>query len=239
MVAKLIKFFKEAMLYVDYLIVTNERHKQVAVQYFKFPAHKVKVIPNTLLSSYYDKYRDDQFISLGLENYVFTIGNVCNRKNQIRLALACNELNINLLIVGPVLDGEENYGKELSKIVKVSRNIIWLESLKRDSMELISAYKKSLCFALPSLNDQQPTCAQEAGLLGKPLLLGDMPYAYQKFYTNARLVNPHSVRSISKGLEEVIKNPSKFVPPIEVFEDCKGENVAKSYIQIYNEVFNG
>lgn len=231
-----IKFFKEAMQYVDYLVVTNERHKQVAIQYFKFKENKVEVIPNTLLASYYESYSQEQLISLGCDDYVFTIGNICYRKNQLRLAQACKNLNLNLLIVGPVLDGEEDYGLELKKVVQDSDKIKWITSLKRDSMELISAYSRAICFALPSLDDQQPTCAQEAGLLGKPLLMGNLPYAHQRYYTNARLVNPYSIKDITSGLEDILKNPNKFIPNKKVFEECKEENVGKNYLRVYNDV---
>ena len=170
---------------IDVMVVTSERSKIVAMKYYKVPSEKIKIIPNTLLTSYYNNQDNNYLNSFKLKKYVFTIGNVCERKNQVRLALACLKININLLIVGPVLIGEEAYGLELDELVRKSHSIIWIRSMERDSIELISAYRNSLLFALPSFNEQQPTSAQEAGLLGKPLILSDVAYANQKYYKNA------------------------------------------------------
>lgn len=230
------KDFSEVIPLVDFLIVTTERSRIVAVKYYNFPVEKVCVIPNTLLSSYYKKYDDMQLDSFKLQNYVFTIGNVCKRKNQLRLALACLKVKVNLLIVGPIIPGEEEYGEELERLINTSDSIVWLKGMKRDSLELISAYKKSILFALPSFDEQQPTSAQEAGLLGKPLLLGNLPYARQKFYKNACLVNPGNVDSIASGIEAIIKNPFSFIPPIDVFEECKESNVAEKHLQIFRKL---
>jgi glycosyltransferase involved in cell wall biosynthesis len=228
------KELNELTLIIDALIVTSERSKIVAIKYFKFPKEKVFIISNTLLNSYYDQYTDQQLNNFDIKDYVFTIGNVCKRKNQLNLALACIKLKVNLLIVGPIIPGEEAYGDELRALAIKSNNIIWLKGMKRDSIELISAYKKSLLFALPSFGEQQPTSAQEAGLLGKPLLLADLPYAKQKFYKNACLVNPNSVTSIAEGIQSIIDNPVKYVPPIDAFDDCKPSFVAEQYLKIYN-----
>lgn len=230
------KMIKYIFSLIDVIVVTSERSKIVAIKYYKVPTEKIKIIPNTLLSSYY-KNKDNIYLnSFKLERYVFTIGNVCERKNQVRLALACLKINVNLLIVGPVLIGEESYGYELDELVRKSDNIIWIRSMERDSLELISAYRNSLLFALPSFNEQQPTSAQEAGLLGKPLILSNLPYANQKFYKNACLVDPKSISSIAKGIEAVIKNPNNYIPPNEIYSECREENVAKAYINIYNKL---
>jgi glycosyltransferase involved in cell wall biosynthesis len=232
------KDFNELLFLVDALIVTSERSKEIAIKLYKVPTKKVFLIPNTLLDSYYVNYSDKQLKSFVLQDYVFTIGNVCNRKNQLRLAKACIKLNLNLLIVGPTLLGEEEYGKELQDLIKTVSNIVWINEMKRDSDELISTYRNSLLFALPSFDEQQPTSAQEAGLLGKPILLANLPYARQKFYSNASLVNPSSVDSIVNGIEAILKNPSNFIPPNEVFNECKSANVANQYINIYNKIIN-
>ena len=155
------------------------------------------------------------------------------RKNQIKLALACLEIDVNLLIIGPVMSGEEDYGAELELLISKSNRIVWIKNMKRDSIELINAYKNAILFALPSFEEEQPTSAQEAGLLGKPLLLGDRQYANQIFYKNAYLAEPNSINSIAKGLKSIIESPNRFIPPYSVFSACKEENVAREYIKIY------
>jgi len=233
------KAIKNIFRSIDIVVVTNQRSRLVAIRYYKVPSEKIFIIPNTLLSSYYQKYGKLSFRTIKLKKYVLTIGNVCKRKNQIRLALACLKVNVGLLIVGPILSGEEEYGAELNDIVNKSDQMIWLDSMKRDSLELISAYKNSLLYALPSFEEEQPTSAQEAGLLGKPLLLGDLSYARQKYFKNSYLVNPSSVCSIANGIAAILKNPSNFIPPFEVYSECKEENVASEYISLYSTLFDG
>ena len=228
------KMLFDVLNHIDVLVVTSKRSKSVAIKYYKFPSDRVYIIPNTILASYYNNLDNNKVNPLiKIKDYAFTIGSVCKRKNQIKLALACLEIDVNLLIIGPVMSGEEDYGAELELLISKSNRIVWIKNMKRDSIELINAYKNAILFALPSFEEEQPTSAQEAGLLGKPLLLGDRQYANQIFYKNAYLAEPNSINSIAKGLKSIIESPNRFIPPYSVFSACKEENVAREYIKIY------
>lgn len=229
------KFLLMGLKYVDHLVLTNLRHQKVSEIYYKYPISNTSVIPNTLLAKYYN-YKGPFCEVTTLKDYVLSVGSICSRKNQIRLIEAVNKIGFKLLVMGDVLAGEEEYGSRFAKLVAESNNVEWIKGFPRDSVEMISAYKNASIFAMPSLIDQQPTSAQEAGLLGRPLLMSDLPFSKQSYYQNAYLANPYSVAEIAKGLIAISKNPEKFVPPKTVFDVCREENVAEAYISIYNKV---
>ena len=67
--------------------------------------------------------------------------------------------------------------------------------------------------------------AARAAALGKPLLLGRLPYARQKFYRGAFLANPASVYEIGEGLKALAAAPDRHTPPREIVEECRANRV--------------
>ena len=70
----------------------------------------------------------------------------------------------------------------------------------------------------------------------KPLLLAERPYARQKVYEGACLVDPASDDSIAAGLEQLGASPESYCPPLENLAECRPDKVADAYIEIYERV---
>jgi len=120
------KYEKRIIKNIDALVVVNELQANIAQKYFKCPSDKIHIIPNVVSQKYWMK-KNNKFSDLcKLKDYVLTTGNICRRKNQINLALACIKKQYNLVIIGNVLSGEDDYGKELKKIVENNENIFWI-----------------------------------------------------------------------------------------------------------------
>ena len=170
----------------------------------------------------------------GLKNYVLCTGNVCKRKNQLNLAKATINRGYPLLIIGDVLQGEEQYAEDLDRVIKNQDNARWIRGVAPGSPTLVAAYANCVAFALPSLMEQQPISALEAAAAGKPLLLADKAYAHQKYYRNACLVDPMSEVSIRNGLDRIMKSPANYSPEKTFLNECTREKVGMAYQSIYN-----
>ena len=145
----------------------------------------MEIIPNIVEDSFFKPPNFDFKKKYGIEQYVLCTGNICARKNQYNLALACINLNLNLVLIGNVLDGENMYGDKLAALEKEHQNIKWIRHMESGSDELVSAYYNCAVYALPSNSETQPISALEAVAMEKPLVLLDRRYAHQSFYVNA------------------------------------------------------
>lgn len=222
----------------DAFVVVNEAQAETAIRVFGLPPEKISVIPNIVEAKYFDP-PPHLASPVDVQDYVLCTGNVCTRKNQLRLAQACIAANIPLVIVGNTLAGEEAYGNELSKLLRGQSSIRWLKRLDSESDALIAAYQHCAVFALPSFNETQPISALEASALRKPLLMGNGSYAKQKYYANALLIAPRSVDAIRMGVEKVISEPKRFITPLENIDECRRARVGAAYRDVFQRVTAG
>jgi hypothetical protein len=102
-----------------------------------------------------------------------------------------------------------------------------------DWEDLLTAYRASRGVVLASFEEQQPTVGLEAAALRKPLLLGKRPYARQKFYAGACLVDPDSVENIVEGLVALKKSPSFHTPPAEAVQACRADRIGRQLQAIF------
>lgn len=229
------RFFKEMMHLSDAIVVVNQQQADVCINFYKVNKNLVHVIPNIVNDVFFESAFQSQK-NIGNEGYILSVGNICRRKNQINLAKATIAINHKLVLIGKVLDGEELYGNELDKIVKTNSNIKWIKGLDENSKELVEYYKNSISFALPSFKEQQPISLLEAVTMGKPILVGKKAYSKQKYFENCYVVNPNSISDISKGLKSIINQPHKFIPSFQYMNECRANNVAEKYINVYRSL---
>ena len=223
---------------VDHFVVLNESQRDVLSKYYAIDKSRISIIPNIVNENYFNfsinKITNKYFNG---SKYFLCTGNICSRKNQINLAKAAIKTNINLLIIGSILDGEDDYAKELAIIQKNNRNVIWETEINEGSFDLVSAYYYCEVFALVSNEETQPISALEAVALNKPILLLNKEYAKQKYYNNAFLADGSDVSSIVKAINNVLLSNFKFFTNPYINE-CKEESVALSYKDVYIRTLN-
>ena len=228
-----VKLKRKLLDLVDILVVVNEMQARAAKILLGFDESKIRVIPNIVESQFFSgNFIGDQSY-IGLRNYVLCTGNVCKRKNQLKLAKAAINGGYPLIIIGDVLQGEERYGEELGSVIKNHENIRWIRGVAPGSSILVAAYSNCIAFALPSLMEQQPISVLEAAAAGKPLLLGDKAYARQKYFHNACLVDPMSEASIQDGLDRIMQNIAGYSPEKDLLSECTRERVGLAYRNVY------
>lgn len=235
-------FLIEMAKKIDAIVVLNDVQADVCQRYFKIPAKKIFIIPNVVHENYFNVANPDNNINTlfslkyGISNYVLTTGNVCRRKNQLNLIKACIKCKINLVIIGKPLDGEQDYIKQVEALIQTNANILWIKGLPENSGDLISAYKDAILVALPSFIETQPICLLEAVAIGKPLLIANRAYAKQLYYSNSCLINPFSVDDIANGIKKIISNPTNYLTPKKLIEECTESSVGEKYISLYKKI---
>jgi len=230
---------RELVSLLDLLVVVNEAQAETAETMLGAPPDKIAVIPNIVADQYFVSVESGGASGLGIRDYLICTGNVCQRKNQLKLAQAALAAGVPLLLVGPVLVGEEAYAEALGRLIAGRESIRWIAGLPAGSPELLAAYRGSIGFALASYNETQPISALEAAAAGKPLLLADRPWARQSFYRGAHLVDPDSPSTIQAGIERLRLDAARYIPAAEILEQCRGDRVGQAYALAFQQVMRG
>lgn len=220
----------DILKYVDRLFVCSEPQEQSAVRMFGMPREKVEIIPTIIDPLLFDSRALPPFGDLS--DYVVCIGNIWPRKNQVRLAQAARVVQCPLLFVGNIMGGENAYADSFMELIERTPYFRWHRWVSEEDLRRI--YAHSVGVALPSFVETQPGAALEGAAMRKPLLLGNRPYALQKYYRGAYLANPSSVASIAKGLECVRENPTRHTPPEEFIYECHPDWAGKKFKQIFD-----
>lgn len=225
------KFQLELLKLVDAVVVVNDLQKNVAEKVFKISTEKLFVIPNIVHENFLDNSQP-----ITDENYILCTGNICARKNQVNLAKACLNADASLVLVGKVLPGEEEYGKNLQQIAGTSKNITWIKGLPESSPELVKLVRNCSVFALLSKSETQPISILEAISMNKQLLLSNRKYSEQRYFKNAMTVDPDNVENITQGIIKILKNKNAYRADPKFLDDFKGVNVANHYTEVYKTI---
>lgn len=219
---------------VDRFLVVNEQQGETAQRFFHVPSRKIEIIPTMLDDRFFVDPGPLEQLDDGFSRFFLCAGNICERKNQLRLARAAIAARVPMLFAGDVAGGEEAYGEAFARLISQHAYLRWNRWMA--GPELLKAYRASIGVVLPSFNEQQPTTALEAAALGKPLMLGRRSYAHQKFYQNALLVEPGSAGQITRGLQAMQASPAAYVAPRAFVEECRADRVAPRLKAIFESL---
>jgi len=221
---------------VEELVVVNIETARTALRLLGIEKSRLAIVPNIVDDRFFDPVPRSREEDFGIHAFFLCVGNVCPRKNQLAVARAAASLGAPLLILGDLLPGEERYGEELARFTRGCADMRWIRGVPPGSDQLLSAYSQCKGVVLPSFDETQPLSALEAIAMRKPLLLADRPYARQKVYEGACLVNPASNASIAAGLEQLGASPGICCPPLENLAECRRDRVGEAYVEIYERV---
>lgn len=178
---------------------------------------------------------DEGFVQrYGVKDFVLFTGNIVRRKNPLQLARVLRQLDCPGVFIGGTLAAEQGYANEFAAIIESSPNLHWIRGLAHDDPLLVSAYAAARVFCLPSTSETQSLSALEAMAAGTPVILGDLPYAYQSPFEDSLRCNPASEDSIRDRLEKAINDPASYSTRLP--ESYSWTNVAKRISLIYRRV---
>jgi glycosyltransferase involved in cell wall biosynthesis len=172
-------------------------------QILRYANAKTMVVRNCVDDSFINEKVDITLLPESIKelkgDFVLNIGRLEPRKNQIRLAEACNKIGIPLVLIGPYSDNK--YYRDLMKYKGVIYlGEIWNTSLKK------SIINECSLFALPSVLETPGIVALEAKLLRKKILItkNGIGKGYFEDYSNIRMVNPFSSKEIYTKIKKML-----------------------------------
>ena len=111
------------------------------------------------------------------------------------------------------LDGSENqYSKDVYKKYGTLKQIKWLGLLDRN--HVFELYNKSDCLIFPSQLETWGLPISEYKLTGKPIILSDLPYAYETLgcYEKCNFFDPTNSKELAKYMENIILEKDIYNP---------------------------
>jgi len=170
----------------------------------------------------------------GVRDFVLFTGNIVRRKNPLMLARALAELGTKGVFIGGEVAAEKAYADSFAHFVDSNENLLWIGNLAHDAPVLASAYSACSVFCLPSASEIQSASALEAMAAGKPLILGDRPYAYQTPFELALKCRCDDTHSLKKCLTMVLKDPERYTSRLP--ESYTWRNVARATAAVYERI---
>lgn len=169
------------------------------------------------------------------------VGSFLKRKNiHISIAVASKlktlGYKIKLLIVGG--GGGDEY--KIRKLAKKNENIIEIYDRIEEKEKLLSMYRKSDIFIMPSYNETFGLVYIEAMSQGLPIIYtkGQGIYGYFKDGKVGYSINPKDISDIVRKIEMIIHNYNKISKNCyNLVDNFSWDKIAKIYHNIYTSVF--
>ncbi|MBA4147336.1 MAG: glycosyltransferase family 4 protein [Verrucomicrobia bacterium] len=164
---------------------------------------RIEVIPHGIAPEFYHLSPKPWQDRYGASPFVLCVGAIQRRKGQLLLAQACNALKLPLVLLGPVLPGEKDYGAEVDRAVQANAEFggRWLQNLNNHDPLLQSAYDASRMVALLSASETQPISVLEAMAARKPVLLQRAAYTRDPLFKDLPQVSYPSLDQVVRTLQ--------------------------------------
>ncbi|WP_125152737.1 glycosyltransferase family 4 protein [Clostridium rectalis] len=163
-----------------------------------------------------------------LDNYVLCVGRICKIKNQLILARICNELKIQLVLIGNIID--KYY---FDRCVSFN-NVTYLGFM--DSYNIYNAYRFAKLHALPSFIETPGLSSLEAAASGCNIVTTAEGSGKEYFKDMASYCNPYEDDEIFKCIENGIKNKKKDKLRLYVEENYNWEKCVKVLYDCYKNI---
>ncbi|MCS7258697.1 MAG: glycosyltransferase, partial [candidate division WOR-3 bacterium] len=128
------------------------------------------------------------------------------------------------------------YAKKCLKLIKNRPKTIVISDLDYANPILASAYAACDTFILPSYYETPGLSALEAGLAGAKVVITQFGGTKEYFKEYAHYINPYSVSSIRKTLEEALNKKKNSLLQNHIRQNYLWQKSAKVLIDIYKSI---
>ena len=215
-------------------ITITELDLQAATRTLHFPPERVHLVPNGVDETFFHAAANGWQELHARDPFILCTGAVQKRKNQLLLAQAANEAQLPLVLLGPILPGEENYGVLVHQAMQANKRWggHWLTNLPCESPLLVSAYAACRFVALLSNVETQPLSVMEAMAVGKPVLLRSAPYRNSEPFKQL----PHTAAQTPTEIASVLRQVWETGIPTSLPSIYRWHHVAEKLTAIYRSV---
>lgn len=166
-----------------------------------------RVIPNAVDTEWLKATTADDLVREVEGEYVLNVARLEPRKNQLRLAQACREIGVPLVIAG-----DTSVDPEYARACEAVGDTTLLGPVVAQSPRLAALYDRAAAFALPSLCETPGIAALEAASAGVPVVVTSVGGAREYLGDLAHYVNPKDVRSMVRAIEQALRAPRVHLP---------------------------
>jgi glycosyltransferase involved in cell wall biosynthesis/predicted SAM-dependent methyltransferase len=193
---------REITSLADHIVALSE-HELTALNRIGALGMSFSLVHNGVDPTWADGATADLFADrFGVRDYVLSVGRIEPRKNQLLLARALRDTNIDLVLVGdPARPDYADLVRQHGGHVHV------VGRLSHEDPVLRSAFAGARAFALPSWSEGAPLVALEAAAFGTPLVLSDRSGEREYFGPLARYVDPLDLDALRDQVVAAFEEP--------------------------------
>lgn len=163
-----------------------------------------------------------------LNNYILCVGRIEERKNQLRLAQVCNDIGIQLVLIGSIKD--KKYFNECMKY----KNIIYLGFM--DSYNIYNAYRFAKLHVVPSFVETPGLSSLEAAASGCNIVSTIEGCTKEYFRDMAIYCNPYDTNSIENAVKIGIKQKKNDRLKAYILENYNWQKCIKTIYNSYEKI---
>ena len=206
--------FKYACENADVILAVSESTKQDIIKYYRIEESKIQV---NYLSA--DPIFEKQFSiterRIVLEKYdlpnefMLYVGSIIERKNLLSIIKAIELLPADIDLPLVVVGKGKSYFQKIKKYLNtnpIRNRIIFTKYI--ETADLPALYQSAQLFLFPSIYEGFGIPVIEALYSGTPVITSNISSLPEVGGEAAFLVDPHSIKAISNGIEKVLKDSS-------------------------------
>ncbi|MEG1254737.1 glycosyltransferase [Clostridium sp.] len=217
------KVYRERILKKSNLIFCNSNYeKDIIVKDFN-PKGEIIVVNNGVAINYDEVPLYNFKERYELDNYILCVGRICESKNQLTLSKICNEIGIDLVLVGTTLEGDY-----LKKCLKYDTTHYM--GFMND-YDLYNAYTFSSAHVLASFSEVTSLSSLTAAAYGCNIVVTEEGASKEYFKDMAIYCNPYDYDSIKNAVRKSINKKKSNKLKDYIRENYNLDNVI---MQIYN-----
>ena len=220
----------------DLILPNSSTEIQLLAEVFDQPQAKFRVVYNGVVGDFLDgpkvegRLFRDHFNIRG--EFLLNVANVEPRKNQLAIAKAIANTDLQLIILGNIRDHEY-----FNRVMDVGKeNVRFLGYLPNESALLKSAYEACSLFVLPSLLETPGLAALEAGALGAKILITEVGSTREYFGEYVDYIDPHNENEILDRIRRALLKSYPHGLAQRICSRFTWENAAKATLDAYDAV---